>query len=189
MSMKKMRLVSEAVYGKLFNLEHDPSTQLAKDKSSILHDPSIPEEVKPLLYNQMVRQISSKVKNDHQTPTQVAWDEDDDESKDVKDKKELFKQWLETAGMSIDKQNNLVVYGKPTKNANINRITDQLLGIESPQNVAGLTAIYNKMSDRGMSKDFFRPSSQKGSGASKGKKRQWNKNRSSQIKKISWKKY
>jgi len=167
MAMKKMRLVSEAVYGKLFNLEHDPTEQLAKKKSSILKDTSIPDDVKPFLYNQIIRNITSKLKRDDQKPTQVAWEEEGDESEDMMKKKTLLRQWFETANISTDKANNLIIDGKQVPKAKFNIVKDRLLEGDSGKPAAGLNDIYQKMQQRGIPTDFFKVPTQKGSGIAK----------------------
>lgn len=169
--MQKMRLVSEALYNKLQNLEQeDPVQNKIQQKKDVLASKSIPDEAKPGLYHDLVREITAALRSAENKPIPVSDTGEIEQKKideqDEKVKQERFKAWLlgnkatwGTWGFRID--------GQLFKSGNIKNITDRALGRVKTGNLpSGYAAVIKKLSDAGLPLDYFEIR-QKGAGLRK----------------------
>jgi len=190
-----MRLVSDALYKKLFsNIEGDPTSHLADEKTEILNDKTIPDEMKPLLYHQAVRNVNQKLKQESVKPLPVSHEAFDHQlrmNNQDEFKRQSLDRWLQdnnihqssTSHISIQNRN---ITGK------LDNVKRWLLGERKhvKKKPAGVHLVETMLTNAGISTNYFEIK-QSGSGSKKRKKpygRGIKKNKQQKTN-IQWKKY
>ena len=154
-----MRLVSDALYNKMFsNIEGDPTTHLANEKNAILNNQSIPDEMKPQLYHQAVRNVTQKMKEESEKPIPVSHESLNSDLPTTleKNKRKLLDQWLSINGIYEPSPGSVMIRRKSWV-AKLSPIKAWLLGERDSGNraPAGLNGVHVVMTDAGLPKDFF----------------------------------
>lgn len=157
MSVRKMRLVSDALYNKLFsNIEADPTTQLANEKSEILNDAKIPDEMKSQLYHQAVRNVNNKIKEESAKPLPISHESLDEEvlSTDDKNRRKMLDSWLK-ANSIIQLSSVKFLIDNKREDGKWPMLRRWLLGDRKIKKPDGVDLIQQKLIDAGLPLDFF----------------------------------
>jgi len=151
-----MRLVSDALYSKLFsNVEGDPASYLADEKNGILNDKTIPIEMKSQMYHQSVRNVHDKLKEEASKPMPISheWMDEDMPTPDEVNKKKLLDFWL-TINDVVEKNGGLYI-DKVSSTGKLQPIKDWLLGEKVGKPPASFNKVFLKMSNAGLPRNFF----------------------------------
>ena len=157
MSVRKMRLVSDALYNKLFsNVEGDPVTHMVNDKTGVLSDETIPNEMKPLLYHQAVRNVNQKLKEEIAKPLPVAHEAFNSGliTDSEKDKRALLERWLDANDIKQTKPASYRINNRTYK-GRLSVMKDWLVGERNGKKPGDIDLFYDLMTDAGLPKSFF----------------------------------
>lgn len=146
-----MRLISEALYNKLMNEGPTRTEQLSSEKLKLLSNPEIPIEMKPMLYHNTVRNLTSNIRQD-----KTNQGESSSLPQEVQRKKQMLDTWMEINGIEADEDGKLVMDGISHNTVLMKELKEQLLGInEKRKTLAGFPKIVEKLHKVGLPKTFF----------------------------------
>jgi hypothetical protein len=163
-----MRLVSDAIYNKLFsNIEGDPTTHLANEKTEILNDSKIPDEMKPQLYHQAVRNVNNKIQEEAAKPLPISHESLDEEvfSADDKNRRRMLDNWFKVNGI-VQLSATRVLIDNKSETGKFPYIRRWLLGDRTFKKPDSVDLVIDKLTNAGLPKNFFERH-QSGSGAKK----------------------
>ena len=187
MSVRKMRLVSEALYKQLFQKDPEKPDILLEQKEQVLQRKDIPDDVKSQLYHHAVRNLASSLKEAEAHPLPVSTKKEPSAYDNELDRKtKMLESWLAVNDFAELENGNFTIGGIPVGNTKFNTLKKHMLGLTPSKSKVpdGYDDAKLGMEARGMKEDYFKVKGQKGSGV----KRAWNKRKNEPVKKKSTKK-
>lgn len=158
-----MRLVSEALYNKVMNADPTPTEKLIAEKDEILQSKTIPEDIKPQLYHQAVRQIATLMKTDEENPIPMSITQKSTTTPEEKQRRMLLEAFFDSIQVEKDKKGKLVTGGK-SHVTSYEKAVNRMLGKDTDNKIlGGIKFITDAMDTAGLPEQFFY-AGQRGSG-------------------------
>ena len=155
MSLRKMRLVSDLLYNKLVSENPDPTANLIAEKNAILQSKNIPDEVKPQLYHQAIRQIADREREEDEKPLELNLNANFTKPHE-KYRRQLLETFFGINNIRRGADGRLIVDGRDYQNTDYERAVSRLLGNSADKTrFAGWDAIERKLGAAGLPKSYF----------------------------------